>query len=118
MLMEQCKVGMKILDLCELGDRTIVEECAKVHNKGKAKVEAKDKGVAFPTCISVNEIAGHNSPLATDETVLAADDLVKIDLAVHIDGWIACVANTIQLSEGPIIGRKGDVVMACAVAAE
>merc|ERR1712046_264585 len=57
MLIDQCKVGMKLLDLCELGDRSIVDECSKVHNKGKAKVEPKDKGVAFPTCISVNEVA-------------------------------------------------------------
>merc|ERR1711981_1153114 len=121
MLMEQCKVGMKILDLCELGDRTIVEECAKVHNKGKAKVEAKDKGVAFPTCISVNEIAGHNSPPLGDETTLADGDLVKIDLSVHIDGWIASVAHTLCVAEdpaAPIEGRKGAVVMAAAVAAE
>merc|ERR1712010_132587 len=113
--MEQCKVGMKILDLCELGDRTIVEECAKVHNK------AKDKGVAFPTCISVNEIAGHNSPPLGDETTLADGDLVKIDLSVHIDGWIASVAHTLCVAEdpaAPIEGRKGAVVMAAAVAAE
>merc|ERR1711971_410610 len=76
MLMEQCKVGMKILGLCELGDATIVEECSKVHNKGKAKVEAKDKGVAFPTCISVNEVCGHNSVVAADDTELADGDLV------------------------------------------
>jgi|ERR1711865_371506 len=118
MLMEKCVVGAPIIEICALGDAFIVEECGKVHSKGKGKVEPKDKGVAFPTCISVNEIAGHNSPLVTDEAVLAAEDLVKIDLAVHIDGWIASVANTIDLSEGPISGRKGDVVMACAVAAE
>merc|ERR1711907_344729 len=121
MLMEQCKVGMKILDLCELGDKTIVEECSKVHNKGKAKVEAKDKGVAFPTCVSVNEVAGHNSPPTGDETLLADGDLVKIDLAVHIDGWIAAVAHTLLVSElpdAPIEGRKGDVVMAAAMASE
>merc|ERR1712010_114613 len=121
MLMEQCKVGMKLLDLCELGDRTIVEECSKVHNKGKAKVEAKDKGVAFPTCISVNEIAGHNSPPLGDETTLADGYLVKIDLSVHIDGWIASVAHTLCVAEdpaAPIEGRKGAVVMAAAVAAE
>merc|ERR1712227_788068 len=122
MLMEQCKVGMKILDLCELGDKTIVEECSKVHNKGKAKVEAKDKGVAFPTCISVNEVCGHNSVTAADETVLAEGDLVKIDLAVHIDGWIAAVAHTVVASADPAIkiedGPKRNVVLACAVAAE
>jgi len=121
MLIEQCKPGMKILDLCELGDTTVTEEVSKVHNKGKAKVETKDKGVAFPTCISVNEIAGHASAMQGEEQVLADGDLVKIDFAVHIDGWVAAVAHTVLVQEdagAPITGRKADVTMACAVAAE
>merc|ERR1711981_519327 len=117
---EKCVVGAKVLDLCELGDKLINEECSKVHNKGKAKVEEKDKGVAFPTCISVNEIAGHASAQPGDERTLVDGDLVKIDLAVHIDGWIAPVAHTLMVGDpaAPIEGRKGDVVMAASVAAE
>merc|ERR1711998_639238 len=119
---ERCVVGASVLDLCAFGDGMIVEECSKVHNKGKAKVESKDKGVAFPTCVSVNEITGHNSAAAADEAVLADGDLVKIDLAVHIDGWIASAAHTVlcsddadaKIEEGP----KRNVVLACAVAAE
>merc|ERR1711998_350921 len=122
LVIEQCKPGAKILDLCELGDATITDECGKVHNKGKAKVEPKDKGVAFPTCISVNEVTGHNSVSSTDETVLAEGNLVKIDMAVHIDGWIASVAHTVLCSgEAEALipaGPKYNVVMACAVAAE
>merc|ERR1711907_91580 len=116
----KCTEGTSILELCCLGDDLITEECSKVHNKGKAKVGAKDKGVAFPTCISVNEIAGHNSAQPGDDAVLAEGDLVKIDLAVHIDGWIAAVAHTVMVGDpaAPISGRKGDVVMAAAVAAE
>jgi curved DNA binding protein len=116
------KPGAKIVDLCDLGDNTITEECSKVHNKGKAKVETKDKGVAFPTCVSVNEVVGHNSACADDERVLAEGDLVKIDMAVHIDGWIATVAHTVLCSDDADAkledGPKKNVVMACAVAAE
>jgi curved DNA binding protein len=121
-VIEMCQPGAKLVDLCEFGDSAIVEECAKVHNKGKAKVEAKDKGVAFPTCVSVNEVSGHNSVASADESVLAAGDLVKIDLAAHIDGWIAAVAHTVVVSEDPAAkieeGPKRNVVLACAVAAE
>merc|ERR1712227_893785 len=117
---ERCVVGASVLDLCAFGDGMIVEECSKVHNKGKAKVEEKDKGVAFPTCVSVNEIAGHASAQPGDERTLVDGDLVKIDLAVHIDGWIAPVAHTLMVGDpaAPIEGRKGDVVMAASVAAE
>jgi len=122
LIIEQTKPGAKISDLCALGDTTIDEECGKVHNKGKGKVDAKDKGVAFPTCVSVNHVAGHNSVNKEDETVLVAGDLVKIDLAVHIDGWISSVAHTVLAQEDPTAplpaGKPRDVVMACATACE
>ena len=41
----------------------------------KKKIE---RGVAFPTCISVNNTVCHNSPLASDETVLEEGDVVKM----------------------------------------
>merc|ERR1711865_532998 len=121
LIMDQVKPGVKLVELCELGDATVTDECSKVHNKGKAKVEPKDKGVAFPTCISVNEIVGHNSVSSSEDTVLAEGDLVKIDLACHIDGWISTVAHTVlcAAAEAPIAaGPQYNVVMACAVAAE
>ena len=41
----------------------------------KKKIE---RGLAFPTCISVNNIVCHFSPLAGDETVLEENDIVKM----------------------------------------
>jgi methionine aminopeptidase len=37
-----------------------------------------DKGIAFPTCVSVNNTVCHFSPLASDETVVNANDIVKM----------------------------------------
>jgi len=53
------------------------------------------KGLAFPTTISVNEVAGHNSPLPEDSTSIREGDLVKIDLGLHIDGFPAFVGHTL-----------------------
>ena len=72
-VIEKCVVGAKIFDICEFGDKLIVEECAKTYTGKKI-----DKGVAFPVCISVNEICGHYSPMAEDLTVLAAGDVAKM----------------------------------------
>merc|ERR1711934_609481 len=116
-IMPQCVAGAKIVDLCDAADLMVTEECSKVHSKGKAKVEPRDKGVAFPMCISVNHVVGHNSPNADDEQALEEGDLVKLDLGVHIDGLIATVANTLAVGP-PATGRKADVLMAVAVAAE
>ena len=40
-----------------------------------------EKGLAFPTCLSVNNIVGHFSPNSNDETTLKSGDLVKMYVA-------------------------------------
>ena len=50
---------------------------------------------------------------------LAADDLVKLDLAVHVDGYIAAVAHTVVVGNTEnITGVKADLVKAAYDAAE
>lgn len=109
--------GAKIVDLCEKGDNLITELSGNVFKNAKKKIE---RGVAFPTCISVNSTVCHFSPLQGDETVLAEGDMVKIDLGVHIDGFIAVVAHTLVLHapDAPITGRAADVLAAANTAAE
>lgn len=51
---------------------------------------------AFPCNISINEIASHYTPLKGKRT-FAAGDLVKIDVGVHMDGYIADTAATIEV---------------------
>ena len=45
----------------------------KVHNKKKI-----EKGLGFPTCISVNEICGHYSPLISEPSILNEGDVAKM----------------------------------------
>ena len=79
-------------------------------------------GVAFPTCISVNNVICHYTPLLSEpDTNLADGDLVKIDLGAHIDGFIAVVAHSFVIgaaADNPVTGRKADVVMAAHLASE
>jgi len=117
-LMTECKPGCSVRDLCVLGDKKLTEETGKAYKKDK-KIA---KGVAFPTCISVNNVICHYSPLLSEpDTLLADGDLVKIDLGAHIDGFIAVVAHTFVLgasAEAPVTGRKADVIMAAHLASE
>ena len=46
-----------------------------VFKNAKKKVE---RGIAFPTCVSVNNVVGHYSAGTGDETALAEGDLVKM----------------------------------------
>lgn len=50
-------------------------QTGNMYKNMKKKIE---RGVAFPTCISVNNTVCHFSPLASDETVLAEGDIVKM----------------------------------------
>lgn len=104
--------------LCAFGDSLIVEETSKVF---KNKKDMK-KGVAFPTCISVNNCVCHFSPLASEADVdIKEGDVVKIDLGVHIDGYIAVIGHTIVVGaskENKITGRKADVIQAAYLASE
>lgn len=52
---------------------------------------------AFPVNISVNEIAAHYTPVENDTKVFCHDDIVKIDIGVHVEGYIADTAATIYL---------------------
>ncbi|MEZ6016122.1 MAG: type II methionyl aminopeptidase [Planctomycetota bacterium] len=66
---------------------------------------------AFPAQTSRNEVAAHYCSSPTDETVYEEGDLVKVDLGVHVDGWIADTACTIDLS---VDGRWKGLVQASA----
>ena len=90
---KELKVGTKVLDLAE-------------------KIESfiKKKGVkpAFPVNISINDIAAHYSPDIDDETVIKEGDLVKIDIGVHVDGYIADSAFSV------CVGEKSHVLITAA----
>uniref|UniRef100_A0A2N9IBI1 Peptidase M24 domain-containing protein n=1 Tax=Fagus sylvatica TaxID=28930 RepID=A0A2N9IBI1_FAGSY len=115
LVISECKPKAKIVDICEKGDTFIREQTGNTYKNVKRKIE---KGIAFPTCISVNNTVCHFSPLASDETVLEEGDLIKIDMGCHIDGFIAVVAHTHVLQEGPVTGRAADVIAATNAAAE
>uniref|UniRef100_A0A4W4HIC5 Peptidase M24 domain-containing protein n=1 Tax=Electrophorus electricus TaxID=8005 RepID=A0A4W4HIC5_ELEEL len=115
---EAAKPGVSVLDLCDKGDAFIAAETSKVFKKEK---EIK-KGIAFPTCVSVNNCVCHFSPLKSDPDYTLQDgDLVKIDLGVHVDGFISNVAHSLVVGatkDTPVTGRTADVIKAAHLCAE
>jgi len=112
-----CVADAEIADLCEMGDKMLEEETGKLYNK-KVKGKATEKGIAFPCCISVNEIVGHFSPLKGEGRQLVAGDVAKIDLACHIDGFIAAAAHTVIVGGDKVEDKRADVITAAWTAAE
>jgi methionyl aminopeptidase len=62
-----------------------------------------ESGLAFPLNVSLNEDAAHDTASAGDERVFASGDLVKLDLGVHFDGYIADTAITIDLGNNGLL---------------
>lgn len=82
-----CVPGADIYAVCQEGDKFMEEELKKVFTNKKSK--KLERGIAFPTCISVNNILGHYSPMADESSLLVEGDLAKIDLGCHLDGFVA-----------------------------
>lgn len=122
LVLEKCVVDASVREICEYGDGLITEETSNVFKKEK---EMK-KGIAFPTCISVNNCICHFSPIPSEaDYILKEGDLAKVDLGAHIDGFIAVVAHTVVVGgltpEGEkkkVTGRQADVLLAAHLASE
>jgi len=117
-LIEKCVLDASVIELCSFGDKRLSEETEKVF---KNKKDLK-KGLAFPTCLSVNNCICHFSPLKSDPDYIIKDgDLIKVDLGCHIDGFIAVAAHTFVVGaskDNKATGRKADAVLAAYHAAE
>jgi methionyl aminopeptidase len=74
------KPGMKLLEIAEEIENKIIKLGGKP---------------AFPTNLSINEIAAHYTPSYNDET--KAIGLLKVDFGVQIDGWTADTAFSLDL---------------------
>lgn len=79
-------------EVCEEGEPyfKVVNEVEKIIHKRGAKP-------AFPVNVSVNEIGAHYATYPGDGKVFKRGDVVKIDVGVHIDGYIADTALTLEV---------------------
>ena len=78
--------------------RTIIKKdvlLLEIAEKIESKIEELGGKPAFPITLSIDEIAAHCAPDHDDGT--KAHGLLKVDLGVHIGGWIADTAFSIDL---------------------
>jgi len=81
----QLEVGVNVFNLIE---------------KTEAKIIDLGGNWAFPINVSINNIAAHyTSPIKDDELTIKNGDVVKIDLGVHIDGYIVDTAFTVSFND-------------------
>ena len=95
---KQVKEGTKALDLAEKIEKMIKE---------------KGAGIAFPVNISINDIAAHYAPDIDDALTFQDGDLVKVDIGVHVDGYIADSAFSVSIG-----GQDNELIKAAEDAVE
>ena len=80
---------------------------------------SKNAGIAFPAQISLNSVAAHACSDEEDETTISVDDVVKLDVGVHVNGMIGDTALTVNLSkeyQELIEASKAALAAACKIA--
>lgn len=73
-------------------------EYREIADKLEQLIRSEGLEPAFPVNLSVNDEAAHYSPGVDTERVLSADDVLKIDIGAHCDGYIADTAVTVNPS--------------------
>jgi methionyl aminopeptidase len=77
------KEGASLLDICSRVEENIIKKGGRP---------------AFPCNVDVNEVAAHYSSPIDDARVIPRGAIVKVDLGVHVDGYVADTALTVSLN--------------------
>jgi len=111
------QAGRVASDVREAGARLIVagarvrDVCVAVEEE----IARRGAGCAFPVQSSRNDIAAHYCPSPREETSYAEGDLAKLDIGVHVDGWVVDTAVTVNVGDVP---RRRHLVDAARAALE
>jgi len=93
--------GVPIIDVCE---------------KVETMIRSKGGAPAFPCNVSINEIAAHYTSPPNDKRTIPENSLVKVDIGVHVDGYIADTAVTVCFNpEYENLVRTAEVALETAV---
>lgn len=95
------KENMPIIDVCE---------------KAESLIYAKGGKPAFPCNVSINEIAAHYTSPPEDILRIPKGSTVKVDLGVHVDGYVTDTAFTAAFStEGKSMTAAAELALKTAV---
>ena len=102
------KAGKTAAQVLGYGKDLIKKDASMVEVLDKTEEKIFELGAkpAFPAQISCNHLAAHYCPDEEDKTVFS-DQLVCLDVGVHVDGFIGDTAATVDLS-----GKYSDLVKA------
>jgi methionyl aminopeptidase len=86
----------------------------EVAEAAEQRIEELGGAPAFPVNISVDEEASHATPGRDGESTFG-EELVCFDVGVHVDGWIADAAVTVDLRGEPELVRAAEDALEAAL---
>ena len=95
------KEGASLLEMVEDTETMVIDEGAHL---------------AFPLNVSLNEDAAHDTAMPGDERIFSRGDLVKVDLGVQVDGYIADTALTVDLGDHANLVKASREALEAAIA--
>jgi methionyl aminopeptidase len=96
--LEKFRVSGKILRETREEMRSFVREnmpIIEVCEKAEALIREKGGKPAFPCNVSINEVAAHYTSPPNDEQRIPEKAVVKVDIGVHVDGYVTDTACTV-----------------------
>ena len=100
--------GAKIYDLSSFVDDQILTELNKTYKNLK-------KGLAMPTCMSVNNLVCHYHPLKNDDYELKSGDIVRIEVAGFIDDCCVTLGDTIEIETTNLDKKVAQAVLSTGI---
>ncbi|WPK24917.1 hypothetical protein PUMCH_002216 [Australozyma saopauloensis] len=88
---QNIRPGMLMLEAADLIENSVRKYTGNDHTL--------KQGIGFPTGLSVNHIAAHYTPNSTDKQIVKQDDVMKIDIGVHVNGRIVDSAFTLTFDD-------------------
>ena len=93
------EAGSLASEALQFGKSIIKENMSMLDITEEIENYVRDKGgeLAFPTNLAVNNVGAHWTPSSKSKDTFCKGDLVKLDVGVHIDGYIGDNALTIEI---------------------
>ena len=89
------KIASQVREYARTQDHT-GRSLSEICNDIEQEIFKKGGEPAFPVNVSLNDIAAHYTAIPNDPIIVKDTDVVKIDVGVHIDGYIADTAVTVS----------------------
>lgn len=89
------KIASQVREYARIQDHT-GKTLSEICNDIEREIFKKGGEPAFPVNVSLNDIAAHYTAVPNDTITVKNTDVIKIDVGVHIDGYIADTAVTVS----------------------